>query len=371
MISQDKWAHHQWRFLLAGGLIVLVSQPLGYAMVLTLPFAAGCFILSLASGIRWQFTLSSGREAPGKAWLIYLLSFVAACLTLFFLLRAEKLYRFYFGINLLFTVEILALACFTQWRRSAVPVITLAGCWLLPLLIKSPTTVRTAIAAGDETYLSFLLAFGADPSQPDYADPPLEQAIETGRLHIIRRLLQEGADPNGKSNHFDTGTPVMFRAVWEGKEAVVRLLLAYGAHPDERDKFGVTALTFAVRHNQPRIANLLLRQGSAVDARDHKGRTALFSAPNPAMVQLLLANGANPHLRDYQGRTILFGSVDYLGSPPARALLEAILAQGVEVNATDHSGQTALDVAMKNGHQGIAAFLRAKGAHPGVSKTSP
>jgi ankyrin repeat protein len=55
-----------------------------------------------------------------------------------------------------------------------------------------------------------------------------------------------------------------------------------------------------------RVINLLLDRGAHIDDQDNRGRTALMIAAelgHEAAVDLLLSRGANKSLRDKQGKT--------------------------------------------------------------------
>ena len=63
----------------------------------------------------------------------------------------------------------------------------------------------------------------------------MEKAILDGDLEKIELLLEEGADPNGKSA--DTQTPYLFLS---DKIPIIKLLLEYGADITATDENGFT-----------------------------------------------------------------------------------------------------------------------------------
>lgn len=87
----------------------------------------------------------------------------------------------------------------------------------------------------------------------------------------------------------------------------VRDLLARGAHVNETDSTGFTALMFtANRKDYTAFARLLLDNGVAIDAKNIYGNTPLIfaaDAGNAEMVRFLLDNKASPDERNKNGYT--------------------------------------------------------------------
>ncbi|RZF43404.1 hypothetical protein LSTR_LSTR001665 [Laodelphax striatellus] len=59
--------------------------------------------------------------------------------------------------------------------------------------------------------------------------PPLHYAADYGQDHVIKYLVQKGADVNIKDKH---GISVLLAAIWEGHTNCVKTLLDKGASKD-------------------------------------------------------------------------------------------------------------------------------------------
>lgn len=124
---------------------------------------------------------------------------------------------------------------------------------------------------------------------------------------------------------------------------------------------GMTALHWAVHHEQVDLVRSLLAAGAAVDATNRYGVTPLSLAclcGHADVVSLLLAGGADPNLTLPGGETPLM-TASRTGRPGPVALL---LANGAAVNARLPQGQTALMWAAAEGHLAVCDQLLAAGA---------
>ena len=130
------------------------------------------------------------------------------------------------------------------------PRILLAGAAMLfaGLIACTPiggtTPLIDAARAGDTAAMEMLLKAGANPDQPAGVNnwTPLLHAIHKGRRESVRVLIQYGAKVNLEAG----GTTPLIMAAGYGYAGIVKLLLASGADPMERDRDGYTALSAAV-----------------------------------------------------------------------------------------------------------------------------
>lgn len=118
----------------------------------------------------------------------------------------------------------------------------------------------------------------------NWGDTALKNAAERGRLHIVKRLLEQqyGADYRIANNN--GGTPLI-RSSCNGHKEVVAALLKIaleGQTPehfqnfiDHRNKWGKTALMDAAENNRADVIELLLDHKADYSLRDINGFTAL------------------------------------------------------------------------------------------------
>lgn len=106
--------------------------------------------------------------------------------------------------------------------------------------------LHIVVGRRDATWLTFLLAKGANPNLTDNdGDTPLMDAVQGRFEEGVRTLLTYKAQVD-KVN--DNGETPLIRAVQLRDVALVRLLVAQGANPDKRDSIaGMSAKDYAQR----------------------------------------------------------------------------------------------------------------------------
>jgi uncharacterized protein len=139
--------------------------------------------------------------------------------------------------------------------------------------------VAAASYAGSDAIVEALLAHGADERVPDdTGKPPIVYAAAGARLDIVKRLLARNIDINARYPH--DLTLLMWASGADEKvpetEAikVVTYLLDAGAHIDDRDVRGRTALMIAAEGGRAEIALLLLGRGADPSLKDKAGKRA-------------------------------------------------------------------------------------------------
>jgi ankyrin repeat protein len=257
-----------------------------------------------------------------------------------------------------------------------------------------------AITRGDLAGVQSLLARGADPNARDSLElTPLDWASLSGRVRVVETLLRAGAKLDSPPIY---GTPLAFAAM-AGSAPVIKLLLARGAAVDSHRPDGTTVLMYAARNGDPEIIRELLRRKVDVNAKDGDGATALIYAARDGRVEvgrvlltsgaivdavdshrwttlmnaavnghadfvrLLLEKGANANAREGKGRTPLLLAAS-CGDHPA--VLRALVEGGADPRATDARGRNAVALAAARGYRESAAFLRERGADPGLAVAS-
>jgi ankyrin repeat protein len=124
-----------------------------------------------------------------------------------------------------------------------------------------------------------LLARGANERATDETGkPPIVYAAAGARLDIVKRLLARNIDINAR---YPNDLTLLMWASGPDEKApeaqalnVVSYLLDTGAHIDDRDARGRTALMIAAEGGHAEIANLLLTRGADPALKDKAGKHA-------------------------------------------------------------------------------------------------
>lgn len=223
------------------------------------------------------------------------------------------------------------------------------------------------------------------------ANKALISAVKHNRPHDVLLQLQQGADANAEATD---GRPVLIQAIlWRSIHLVV-LLLQGGACPNVVDKKrGFSALIFSVFSQRQAIVSILLSYGARVDITGGRGHTLLHFAVmrSPRLerekytqfyendrriiarfctttnepvgiVPLLMSHGTEINAANESGHSPLVLSVllDFLGH------VEALLAHpDIDKEArTVTNGKTALLYAASTGNRDMVTLLLRKGANP-------
>lgn len=174
----------------------------------------------------------------------------------------------------------------------------------------------------------------ADPFTAAIAETFIEAAGQ-GRTIVVRAFLDRGADVNVVLP--GDGTPLI-AAAREGHTGIVRLLLERGADPNIAVWGDGNPLTMAARGGHLAAATLLLDAGARLDDIVPGDENPLINASAEGhlpMVQLLVGRGAAVNIGSWAGP-----SLDRRGD----------------------DWRTPLNMALRNGHDTVARFLRGAGA---------
>jgi uncharacterized protein len=143
------------------------------------------------------------------------------------------------------------------------------------------TALHIAVDQSNADLMSYLMSRGADPEARDRdGNTPLILSAIKGYAEGIRMALRFKANINAV-NQF--GETALIKAVQEGQEPIVRLLVQSGAALDVTDSAtGLTALEHAQRNRRAvRIAQLLRDAGKPKTAPAAQPSAAGFVPPNP------------------------------------------------------------------------------------------
>ncbi len=170
-------------------------------------------------------------------------------------------------------------------------------------------------------------------------------------------LLANGLDPNSKilckspPLQGETLNTLLFHSLENGQFKLAKALLASGANPEGRGKYGWTLMHWAAYYNDLPLLQRCVELG--MDPNDHQTHdqsTPIMVAAlkgSAAMMNFLLENGADPHREDIYNNTLLH----YAASNPELACLERALSLGVTLTQENKQGQTALDKAIQSCRQ--------------------
>ncbi len=241
------------------------------------------------------------------------------------------------------------------------------------------TPLAHAVCGGNRECVRLLLERAAEV--PRHSGKLLTLAVVMNRPDLVGLLIEHGADVQrvGLLGRLDDAErPVADLLFAHGKKAPswmlpracrpdvshnelhrVQVLLEYGASLDDRGRYGLTALHYAVRGGKLPLIALLLDRGAKPNALDDEGLTPLLHLaktrarfdPIPVL-ELLVSHGAEVDARDELQATLLMFYARQGKAAPVRWLL----AHGADGSAKNRSGKTAAELARP--HPEIVALLR-------------
>lgn len=167
-----------------------------------------------------------------------------------------------------------------------------------------PTPLLRCVVLNEVSVLRAELRRGASvnvPSGTPSRQTPILLAATGSREEILSILVQNGADVDTRD---EQGRSALMYSSVVGSLRQARLLLDAGASPRSTDSLGTTALMFAAVHGHLSVVQLLLARGSDVNARGPDQSTALMLASDDIPVlKALIKAGAHLDDQDNLGRT--------------------------------------------------------------------
>lgn len=181
---------------------------------------------------------------------------------------------------------------------------------------------------------------------------PLADAIEKKDLAAARALIR---DTNVNAAQAD-GMTALHWAVRHDEIDTAKALLAAGADPKAQNRYGITPLSIACTNGNATVIRLLLAAGADANAPLRGGETPLMTAARTGKleaVKALLAHGAdvNAHLRPAQT------AIMWAAAEGHTDVVETLLAAGADFRAPLPSGFTPLLFAARAGHTAIVQLL--------------
>ena len=165
-------------------------------------------------------------------------------------------------------------------------------------------------------------------------------------------------------DEFYSFDPIHKAVVGLSKDSVESIIDANEAQIDSRDRFGRTALTWAVWRGDIEATRTLLLHKPDLNIADNFGRVPITYAArrSQACVELLLQADADIQSRDSQQGTLLHHAT-YRASSGDLQLVKRLVEAGINIDAIDGYGQTALT---KTNKLDIAEYLITQGADPSI-----
>jgi ankyrin repeat protein len=248
-----------------------------------------------------------------------------------------------------------------------------------------------AVCGGNIDAVKLLVERGAEVKR--HSGKLLTLAVVMNRVDLVKLLIEHGADVErteflGRLD--DAERPVADLLIAHGKRVPawmlpracrpdvsrnelhrVTVLLDYGASIDDRGRYGLTALHYAVRGGKLPLIQLLLQRGAQVNALDETGLTPLVHLPKTRskadpipVMELLAASGANLDARDENQSTLLM----YFARQGKAEPVEWLLSHGADRYVRNKSGKTATEIG--RAHAGIVQLLTKQGAEPNTDRVS-
>jgi hypothetical protein len=144
--------------------------------------------------------------------------------------------------------------------------------------------LQLAAWKGHADAVRWLIAHGAAVNRPGREWSALHYAVFAGHKDVVDALMANGADVNAR---VPNGSTVLMMAAREGREELAKLLINAGADSRPTNERGESALTWAMRHKNFRIANLVASKAEFSEAA--KAPPASFGEPIrslPAPIQI-------------------------------------------------------------------------------------
>ena len=227
------------------------------------------------------------------------------------------------------------------------------------------TALNLAVLSCQDLLVTTLLAHNASAQGTSLVC--LNWGLSTENLE---QLLEGGAMLEARdSRHHKTA---LIWAAETGALAAIRVLLDYGANVNAQDEQKLSALRYAAANARTETVQLLLERGADPKMEDWGGKTPLvavawgrpftlggrFYNPSPVdrerTASLLMDAGAKSSEKDYSGAA----AIHYAAQNGYLELLKLLHCKGDCNLSLRWEGKSALDLAIEQGHTGIAKYLK-------------
>ncbi len=187
-------------------------------------------------------------------------------------------------------------------------------------------------------------------------DSILADAVERGRAAQVRTLLDSGADVNGTQVD---GMTALHWAVYHDDAVTASLLSQSGADVSVENRYGVSPILLAATNGNADVVRLLLDAGADANATLPGGEAVIMTAARTGSVEAvtaLLVAGADPNAREQRDQTALM----WAAAEGHASVVDALIHAGADVHASLKSGFTPLFFAVRGGHvEAVRTLLEA------------
>ena len=273
-----------------------------------------------------------------------------------------------------FCTPILHAACFAGFAELLEPLFWRGACFNT-IDSFNETPLDSAVCSGDIDIVRYALALGSDPNR----GCPLFRAFTAGKFDIVTLLLKQGADINQRSG----GATILSAAINDSDLGKFRLALSLGAGPnfthlmDDLISFCLHQDCHDCGHGE--MACLLIEHGADVSRKDWEGYTIFHYAVIRAHAQLLsmaLHRINSSTILDVAARfnitPLQCSSHAYHMEPLHQVLMTTsmLLEAGADVNVQNSDGQSALMLAATEGCDELVRLLLDAGADVNAQDSS-
>lgn len=212
------------------------------------------------------------------------------------------------------------------------------------------------LAPGADRFYRHHRRSGPEAPDGEIVQDALLFAAVGGRLETAELLLAKGADVNAARPWGPELPTPLHGAAWAGWPEMARLLVDRGADVGIRDaNHGSTPIGWASFCDRREVLDVLLEDESKVDLLD------AFELRRVDLFAKILGDGDPDRDVGPGGRGVLLRAAAHRGDVE---MVELLLARGADPGLANPDGKTALDWALREGHDAVAEILRRHGARP-------
>lgn len=190
------------------------------------------------------------------------------------------------------------------------------------------------------------------------AETPLADAAEKSDHATVRQLLGQRLDVNQAQTD---GMTALHWAVHHDDVELVKLLVSAKADVNAANRYGVKPLSLACTNGSEMVVALLLGAGADPNTTLRGNETVLMTAARTGKlgpVKALLARGANVNAKERHGQSALM----WAAAEGHVRVIEALLQAGADFRAPLPSGFTPLLFAVREGRIDVVRVLLKAGA---------